>query len=182
MILWPFLIGGILGGIVAGLSDVVLGKLGSLGLLILVLTLGIAVTIWRAVNFTLAPLVALFEGKFYREAALRSKEIVHGRRVWLFTLLTLEIIFVSGSLFLMDFGLSAAIGKPISLTNGMLSFLLDIGENILFSFITASVIVFDTLVYFRLRREKRDLTFFTMSETSMLRPAAAVLESGQTAS
>jgi hypothetical protein len=132
----------------------------------------LAISIINGIDYCFAEFPAIFEGTFVRRAASRSKKLVNGRRLWIFVAINLvcvPLVVVSLSV---TVGLPSVMGWPPEDFTSMAGVFRAACFSLINAILVANGIVFQTLLYFRLRREKHDLTFFDLSNTSILPPAS----------
>jgi hypothetical protein len=172
LMLWPLLAG--IGLLVA----VQVAKPRSTSLLLFASALSVCaiiVSLGRMLNYCLAEFPAIFENTYFEAAALRSKALVKGRRIWLLGVIILFFV----PLFLGSFGLTAVLPDlmrwPPADPRTIYGLARAAYGSLVNAILTAFGIVLQTLLYFRLRREKHDLTFFDLSNTEILQPATKAI-------
>lgn len=140
--------------------------------------LAVAVVVCFCLNvvLSLTPFVAVFEGSFYRQAINRSISLAKGRVLWLtaalgfgglfFVALTLAVGYVPTAMFDLgdDFTFATFSGVLEQLAISFFS-----------NVVMAWFAIFQALVYFRIRRDKHDLTFFNVGPKTGFQPAAELL-------
>jgi len=149
-----------------------------------VVLLALAVTIlycgtFRYIDYSFTEFPAIFENTAYRRAAERSLFLVKGRRGRL-----LGIMFGVGiaaylvSACMTDV-LPRTIGAPAPDPGSLAGLLTIVYKSLVNSILLSLLIVFQTLLYFRLRREKHDLTYFDLSQTGTIEPAGRLAEAAR---
>ena len=137
---------------------------------IALVTLALLVTlIWcllvEYIKYSFGEYPAVFEGIFYRAAAERSRFLVYGRRWWLFFVLigwgTVLYLFAA----ILTEVIPRLVGWPDPGLTTVMGVLRVAYRSFALNICLAFFFVFQTLLYFRLRREKHDLTFFDLSTT-----------------
>ena len=91
---------------------------------------------------------------------------------------TLEACVAALVSWAVGFGVPMLLHVPFLVGQGVEGIVVDVIGNIFSSYIMAVSIAFDTLLYFRLRQQNNDLTFFTMFDTKTL-PHAALVASAE---
>lgn len=144
-------------------------------------TLALLVTLFwclavEYIKYSFGEYPAVFEDIFYRAAAQRSRFLVDGRRWWLFF-----VLFGWGAVLYLFAAISTEVipglvgwpGPELTTVPGVLRV---VYRSFTLNICLAFFFVFQTLLYFRLRREKHDLTFFDLSTTDSIGPAGKLAE------
>jgi len=127
--------------------------------------------VWNGLNYTLLIFPTLFEHQSFSAAARRSKLLVSGRRMWLFLVFMGQGVLGTAVCLAFTALLPHLMKWPEGDPHQVTGLFRSIYDSIASSLVMAVIVVLDTLIYFRLRREKNDLTFFDLSSTAVLPPA-----------
>lgn len=145
-------------------------------LLYIVLPVVAVWTIYFTVMLTFCPFVAVFEGSFYQAAVRRSMFLVKGRVLWVAVRLFAGWLPMIVTVFLAIYIASEVFGIEDDYHFESLS---GVAEQIVVSFVgnlaLAWFAIYQAILYFRIRKDKHDLTFFDATLKSGFQPVIDLL-------
>jgi hypothetical protein len=128
------------------------------------------------IKYSFGEYPAVFEGIFYRAAAERSRFLVRGRRWWLLAVLFGIALLVYLLAEILTEVIPGLVGWPAPGLSTVMGVARVVYRSFFLNICLAFFFVFQTFLYFRLRREKHDLTFFDLSATDSIEPAGKLAE------